>query len=276
MGLKEIPTAETVWRSFTLIPVSGTNWVPIYFPGWSIGYELYFYIAVGVALLLYPRSFFTISAITVLTIAVVRVPVPFTHHMRYFQSDWGLEFFFGLMICSGYRAGVRLSHVEGAICLVVSCCLFALNASGNVLPRVLAWGVPSALMVVGALALEGLPLFRNRWFRWGGDASYAIYLFHIPVIEWLRETATKHYVDLNANRTLTIAVTASLAIASGLLVNRYFEAPLLSWLRKRLLPKRGDSRQAARLGNGPQPASASSENASVDLASRGIRLDQGR
>jgi peptidoglycan/LPS O-acetylase OafA/YrhL len=73
---------------------------------------------------------------------------------------------------------------------------------------VLWWGVPSVALVYGALQLEHLaarlpPLVAL------GDASYSLYLFHLPVTMFVQGPAA-----------------AALSVVAGLGIHRFIERPL--------------------------------------------------
>lgn len=78
------------------------------------------------------------------------------------------------------------------------------------LARAVEWGIPAALIVWGALSLEGL--FAHRPFDTAvaiGDASYAIYLFH-PLVAY----------GLNFSWPVRIALAVGLGWALHMLVER--------------------------------------------------------
>jgi peptidoglycan/LPS O-acetylase OafA/YrhL len=94
------------------------------------------------------------------------------------------------------------------------------------------WGVPAALTVAGALSLElsGKTLRAPRALVAPtlllGDASYCIYLFHLPATAVIAHTMG--YGDARVFLPVSIAVS----IAAGLAAHFWIEKPLLAVLRR--------------------------------------------
>lgn len=97
-----------------------------------------------------------------------------------------------------------------------------------------AFGLTVGLLVVGLVALEGRGAIRS-WPRLValGDASYALYLIHVPVISLVVRGARAAHLSWWAS--LLLCVVASLI--AGFAYNRLFENPM-----RRLLAKRLDAR----------------------------------
>jgi exopolysaccharide production protein ExoZ len=103
-----------------------------------------------------------------------------------------------------------------------------LEVSGfiNELWRPLLWGVPAALIVAGALSLEArVGVIRSGALETLGDASYAIYLVHLPATALIAHT-------LGYGRPwLFIPAAMAASIAAGLICHVWVEKPLLALLR---------------------------------------------
>jgi exopolysaccharide production protein ExoZ len=93
--------------------------------------------------------------------------------------------------------------------------------------RPLLWGVPAAMIVAGALALE--PFFARhapRALTELGNASYAIYLCHFVTVDLTARAVGAH----PGWRFVPIAVAVS--IAAGLAFHRLIERPLIGGARR--------------------------------------------
>ena len=209
---QENPTWDRVLRSLFLVPDFSGPWVPIYYPAWTLCFEI------------------------ALFVAVVPIPVPFGGG-AYFSTLPCLEFAAGLLMAEAWRRGFALPRRVAFMCLGLAVCGFAVRAEYQGLARVIVWGVPAALLVIGALSLEHARLFRWRALIAGGDASYALYLFHVPVMEGLYQGLIHEGVDLHSRtrfvalREVVLLATATLA---GLLIHSTLERPILSRLRATL------------------------------------------
>jgi exopolysaccharide production protein ExoZ len=91
--------------------------------------------------------------------------------------------------------------------------------------RVLCLGVPAAMVVWGTMQIEG----RKGVFSYLGDASYALYLVHLPFVLSIVWAACK-FTSLPPDAIAILAVVASVLI--GWRVHELFEKPILKWLGK--------------------------------------------
>lgn len=174
-----------VMSSLTLWPIySGGYYVPVLKVGWTLSFELLFY--AGMTLALMTRAIVPVFAYSLALIASLETASPLFHFVG---NPMALEFLMGVTL-------VRLPrHAVFALLIPAGLILLALTSpaigdpdatlSGHfALQRAAEWGLPSAMIVWGALSMEGL--FAGRAFDlpvFLGDASYSIYLFH-PLVAY--------------------------------------------------------------------------------------------
>ncbi|HRE20455.1 MAG TPA: acyltransferase [Rhabdaerophilum sp.] len=178
-----------VFASFLFIPavhpVLGEP-QPLVTAGWTLNFEMMFYTLFALALFLPQR--FRINAVLTLLLGVVSLrafdPRPFGA-IWFYSSNIILEFGFGVMIGALVTAGRRYSTRTGAILVVLGAILVVLLSEVREAEhlRAILRGVPSAMIVLGAVMLEldGRVLV-SRFARFLGDASYSIYLTHGMVL----------------------------------------------------------------------------------------------
>ncbi len=220
------------------------NVQPILMVGWTLCFEMFFYLLFATAL--------------ALRIGIARFLVPLMVALAFvgiFRNDsWPtflvlaspllLEFLAGVLIGRGLIKGLpfdqRLILVLGAIAvpfLFFVHPFFPLEQLGYM--RVLQWGVPACLLVCAVIATERPR--RITWPRWTllvGDASYALYLCHFMVIGMLVKVLSRLHLwspnvsSLSAEiATIAVFVTGSLVVALGL--HLYVEKPITRELRNR-------------------------------------------
>lgn len=209
----------TVWQKFatnlTLWPIWGVFILPVPSVGWTLCFEMLFYLGATLALATSWRVPFAVFGAMLLA-------SPFTDNptIDFLGNPIILEFAMGLAI-SRMKRWPEFAWpliVSGLLILALSPSDFfdrATAIDASTAPwRVLWWGVPCAMVFMGALSLEDA--FKAR--AWNipvliGDASYSIYLFHLPV--------TKSGVG-------PWYVTATLAVAFGVAIYWLLERRILS------------------------------------------------
>jgi peptidoglycan/LPS O-acetylase OafA/YrhL len=176
-----VPRGPTfVMSSLSLWPIyAGGYYVPVLKVGWTLSFELLFYL--GMTLAIVTRAAVPLGLYAVFLLGALTTANPLLHFVG---SPMALEFLMGVLVARLPRRAL----LGGLIPLGLA--LFALTspAIGDVeaslgpqwaLSRTMEWGLPAALIVWGVLSLERV--FDHRAFDLPvavGDASYSIYLFH--------------------------------------------------------------------------------------------------
>ena len=139
------------------------------------------------------------------------------------------EFLFGVWIYllarSAFKAP-RLCIVVGVAGLLVTVFLPAIHTQ-----RVLRWGIPSALIVLGAVTSAR----RERIYRLPqrlGDASYSIYLFHLIPLYVYAGLLRGGYIVGSFVQYIAMAAGCLIALLAGLGVYRWAEKPLIVGLNR--------------------------------------------
>lgn len=211
-------------------------------PGWTLSFEMYFYLCFALALLAgLKRGLVGLTAFYLLSTVAGRILAPHSAIGTTATNSLLLEFASGAWLGYVFAHGFAVRPRAGAALIFAGVVLFV---SGfwlpyERLPSVISWGIPSLLLVTGALAFE--PWLRNatgRGLAKLGDSSYLLYLSHILVIDLLIATPISVW-----NRSvpsavwLTIPITAICTIGAALGYEAV-ERPLLKLLKTRLLPRR--------------------------------------
>ncbi len=169
---------------------------------WTLSYELYFYLLFALLVLIGVRARHWLLVILLTFFAVTGIyrywvigdyspELIYTHSFAYqfLSSPFLLEFFAGSLLASTIKKG---SARSGWLFLVLGAGGFAVAGWANmqiyqgnieqgyyVLPRVLMFGIPSLLIVLGLVHLEQNGWVTPRRFSLAtGGASYALYLSH--------------------------------------------------------------------------------------------------
>ena len=250
------PATGHVLLSLAFIPHMDPKGLPfpLYGPGWSLNYEAFFYLLFSAALLA-PRKR---QAIIVCGALAATVAAGFLLADPIYQlgaNPMLLQFAAGVAIANLSEIKMLPGRAGGWGLLAVGFAAFALPALFGVFSefwRPFLWGIPAALCVAGAMAIEGdggppdWPIMIAL-----GDASYAVYLVHEPA-----QALIAHSLGWSQPWLFRpIAVLA--AIAAGLACHRWIERPMTAWLRSVQPFRRRLARVDERTAPGRSPPSPS-------------------
>ncbi|MBY9064149.1 acyltransferase [Sphingomonas yunnanensis] len=229
-------TPDLLLRSLLLLPVTKiatdgrVNHHPILDQGWTLQYEALFYVACTlVIVLLGSRRVFPWTPVAVAAVAVLAVLLPGAP--PYLHDPLMLEFVGGTLL--GWLAATgRLHALPARRAIAWGCILLGAGAlmatsllSDPVELRVLVWGVPGFLLVLGCILVEprrGGRIVDGAIFL--GAASYSIYLAH-GVITLFVNAAFKAGHFRGAGDGFLIIATV-LTIAASAMVYPLIERPL--------------------------------------------------
>jgi exopolysaccharide production protein ExoZ len=231
--------------------------------GWSLNFEMFFYVAFAAALALGPRRapLACVAWLVAFVVAIHAIHVR-SDVLEFYARPIVLEFCFGIGVfyvfnwCSERRDRLaRIGALKAFLVVLLVGGLVVLNLFEKMYPetpRYLAAGIPAVAIVTSALLLErifGLAT-RNRVIYLLGEASYIIYLVHPYIVFAVLRVAVK-------GRTLAPPVTVALivgllALVSGIAiaVHVLFEKPVMAFLRDRLTPPRKQPAVSAESGTG--------------------------
>ncbi|MDR6711689.1 peptidoglycan/LPS O-acetylase OafA/YrhL [Pseudomonas hunanensis] len=145
--------------------------------GWTLNFEMFFYLLFGLAFLVRQRHHLLLVTAALLLVSEVlgRLGVV----SRFYNNDIIYEFLLGVGLGVLYRRGLVREGLWLPLALLglAGFALYHLDAS----LRLLHWGLPSALVVLAFISLE--PYFRgNQLLKALGDCSYSVYLIHVLVL----------------------------------------------------------------------------------------------
>jgi len=206
---------------------------PLLTVAWTLRHEMLFYVVFGLAIWR-PKLGLPVAALWLALSAIL----PWTglrYPALFFFTSQHLLFAFGALAFVAFDRGwVR----RPAALMIAGLVLFAATWSIPLLKLPLhgiignwAFGLGAAMAILGAAVLErsrGLPV--PRWLVFLGEASYAIYLIHGPVLYLVLELVMKLPQDLRPPAHMLFWLVAALGLAAGVLFHLAIERPLLNRL----------------------------------------------
>jgi exopolysaccharide production protein ExoZ len=207
---------------------------------------LFFYLTYAIFLAAFRKKVTMACILTITSISVILIPVPGITGVLV-ENRLFLEFVFGLLLVEWWKSNNSIDQNIGIPCILVSFLIFTINYKLNGIDRVLAWGVPSLLLIIGALSFERLRILQHSFFIILGDSSYTMYLFHITIIEFILQTFVRNGLQvssINNYKISFIIFLSSSVIISSIVINKFIEKPALRFLRNLLLPERSKKSSA--------------------------------
>lgn len=257
-------SAEQYIFSATMFPVSTSAdfQLPVLIVGWSLAFELAFYgiVALAMALARTPNRRITLAMQMTLLLGLAGIAnTPALAALAVLLNAIWIEFTLGLgCYWLWIRLGPKIATgqaaflVAGGTVWLLGTALFGAGHSADALDlirpsagtfwdqrsglsRAVVWGLPSAAIVLGLVALCQQPVgarFQKsavwRFLQNLGNASYSLYLLHLVPI-WLWHD---HVPANSINADLVTAVIVATACFLALAAHRWVEVPLLSLMRR--------------------------------------------
>jgi peptidoglycan/LPS O-acetylase OafA/YrhL len=239
------PHFDELVKSLLFIPFVKEDGLlqPLLFVGWSLNYEMYFYVVLSVALLFVKGKRAPLTAACVLLIVpLVLLRIPDRNALVRFYSDTRpLEFVLGIATYYIARSmPVRVIHKLRWILLTASALaaielILYFTVPHSYYPQDwVAFGVPSAVLVLSAAALakSGFDI-RSKWIILLGDASYSMYLLHPFVLYFMERVLAKHWPVFSSEYSLfgmLLSIVAVCVVSCWTYL--YFERPLVDWMAR--------------------------------------------
>ena len=233
----------TVLKSFLFIPITTDGFYhdPLVFLGWSLNFEMLFYIITFIFLIIFRRHFFLpLLLLLVILGSVSYVTGDFKNvYIDFLTSPFLMYFAIGLLL-GKYHAVLSnkiSSFVEPLLFVVLYVFFIVMIAkdagyiyegmpremvvyNGKVIPRIIIWGIPSFLLLISYFSLANKYQIRNKFLNKIGDRSYSIYLLQIFFIYFLYEVG--HKFGRYEKAWLSLGMIAILVWISGISY-KYFE-----------------------------------------------------
>lgn len=217
-----------------LVPVA---W-PVLIPGWSLNYEMFFYVLFFAGLFLRSRAATLLFVTSALLIAVAlgHVLDPQNATVAFYTNPIILEFVLGMVAGALYTDAGKLPLALAFVALITGVAIAVAGPFFEWTPRLLFAGLPAAGLVLAAAVFKQ----NGRDFQPGpivtlGDASYSIYLSHVIVLPVVTKVWLLAKLDIDVvTGLLFVVLQLTTALAAGVALYRYFELPSLRWIRGHL------------------------------------------
>ncbi|NEU14473.1 acyltransferase [Methylobacterium sp. BTF04] len=238
---------EYLAKSLSFIPYlrDDQRVAPILFLGWTLNYEIMFYVIFSICL--YIEKWETrISVACAALVAVVAAGYffdPINIPARFFTRPIILEFGLGMVIARFYHClpNNPLAAMISIAVAIVALPLMLFMATWSLADLPLA-GLPAAALVAAALTMDrcGVSLTWRPLILLG-NASYSLYLIHPFVAQSIIKLSNIYYSVSITNSIVIIFIVYGISIITAVVVSRFIEVPMTRMI-KRLLGIRRTSK----------------------------------
>ena len=249
-GTPDWYTPRHILKSLAFIAFTDGD-VPVVYVGWSLEYEMYFYLAVALLMALTRDVWRNIVMIFSALAIIGRIPgvESALGNYAFFADPMILEFVLGVIAGCAFVNG-RISWPM----LVAAACAIAAVLVTDPMSRAIVSGIPFACLVAAAAFISRKridPSWPELALARLGDASYSIYLAQVETVS-LAGTAVAGLIPA-IPPLLLVAVTSGLVVTLGLLLNILVERPLLKLSRRLGRPRPPRVHPKARVSEAAPP-----------------------
>ena len=242
-----LPSSLNIAFSFLFLPgpQCADYCFPVFSLGWTLNYEMMFYCIFAVGLFFSRKVGLALIFGTILFLMLAALVAPPSWTMLRF---WGYpmtgEFLAGIALAAAFRSGIRIPPLI-AIALIISgivaAVLFYQFGAYQSVTRLITGGVPAVLIVSATvLGLEPKRLGHfGRMLVIGGDASYALYLWHPFGIKIGAAIATR--LPMSFSPYVFFALCTVIVLVGAVFIHHFIERPAIArlsrWSRRRSEPQ---------------------------------------
>ncbi|WP_421569121.1 acyltransferase family protein [Stenotrophomonas sp. PD6] len=241
-------------RSALMIPTNFGSRAPYFggsvlHVGWTINYEVYFYVLFGLSLMFGRLRWIALSGIAVALLIALPMTVSrpsldayvdygFNGPLNFATNPMLWEFFVGVVIGRIYLSRFQMAALTANLLSVTSLAILVWFLLNDVSSKFgfTGWALPYALLLF-ALTI-GSKTMNIRWPRslvWTGNVSFSLYLVHPfvihPAYQLFWGEATAEWM----NNVWFMLVLCALSLCLAAVSYRYLELGLSEWVRKRAL-----------------------------------------
>ncbi|PZM12304.1 acyltransferase family protein [Rhizobium tubonense] len=218
------------WRN----PADPTLIAPVVIPGWTLNYEMFFYLVFGLLLLVRERwrLYALFGAMAAIVIACHLLPLV-TTVTTFYGDPIIFEFLGGVVLAKLYSEKILLPQSVAWPAVALGFAFLLVNEAlcdGSM--RSYMWGIPALVIVYAAVSIDFSRLPTIGWLNYLGDASYSIYITHAFTLAFLRILCNALKIDILLQGPIFIALCLLLSSIGGAAVHEMTSPG--RWKKKKL------------------------------------------
>lgn len=240
-SLLNVPVdGSALWLGSSLfVPVTRINGEirPVLGQGWTLDYEMFFYVVFALGMVLPRRAGLPLIAATLIGLVLLgHLLRPTTPAFVVWTDGLLLEFLLGIGVGLASERGVRLAAAPACLLAAAGLAAAVLLRPGGSAPPLEAWiasGLPAAAIVLACVCGPAWrPVPPVLWAAALGDASYSLYLTH-PFATRLLRVGWTEILGAQGPAPVFAALAVLVAVGVGFAVHRLIERPMTDALHRR-------------------------------------------
>ena len=232
-------------RSLFFIPFyNGIEMKPLLQLGWTLNYEMFFYLLVWIAIFITRHSLIFVSALLIFLFLIFAFLIQDRPSSNFLGNDIILEFVLGIIAYKIYSSSLLKNislFILSFIVIACFCLMIYFQIKDFDTSRLLYYGLPSFFIVLCSVGLENyLSHYKNyivSFFVKMGDASYSTYLSHWYVVVFCRKILSERLEIYNFYSHIGVVLTLIISLIVGQIIYKIADKPFNFALKKYLSNK---------------------------------------
>ena len=224
-----------ILKSYFFIPALNIDgsFSPLLGVGWTLNFEMFFYLMFTIALALRINTLAFLSLIFIPLSILSFYKNDHWPDARFYANPIVLDFLYGMIIAKLILNGKKVTQAVAPIMITLGLIILfvpAVKQLGDIASNTFVIGIAGFLVIYGAASIENscgskMP----AWLIYLGGASYSLYLIH-PIVAPFSPTILK-YLHIKLVY-LSIIMSVVSAVIAGTLFYKYCEKPLTKFTTK--------------------------------------------
>jgi peptidoglycan/LPS O-acetylase OafA/YrhL len=235
--------AVSLLKSLLFIPyVTHGTYFPILFLGWSLNYEMYFYVLVALSLAVYKKNAVLVASgmmifiLLILRLSHVEGAAKFYSHPIILEFVLGMLGYYVFRVISSESISINrtvlIGGLFGAAAVMILTAIFTVGPVNAVIV-----GITATVLVFCAVLLDKAGVsWKWPWLILLGDASYVIYLVHPYIEEAFNKVLAPKIPFLHTSGLSGMPIAIVITILASIVIYRFVDNPMHLYFRKLLCP----------------------------------------
>lgn len=219
-------TTELIFSSFLFLSILLNKSYPILNTGWSLEYEMFFYLSFAFFLLFKKTNI-------ILILLFFFILILFSKEFLF------AEFLFGVLLGYFFSKFKSMNNLIsyfflflGILIIILSISSLSLISITNHFDRMIYLGIPATMIVFGLIYIQQ---GKNIFFIFLGNASYSIYLVHLLIISAVYKFS--YYYNINMNNDLLAIGILLLSVLGSCIFYLIVEKKINLFLKNKFVKK---------------------------------------